>query len=121
MVALPRTCEFTRLTSAIEEARRYARFAPLVVAVLHHYDFRESGAEGAKLDLMEFARRLEWLRQQFDIKIVSLHSMTTIDDPAELATMVAARQRRERLPWRLKRRWPRHCLVHGSMWRVMLA
>ncbi len=121
LVALPRTCEFTRLTSAIDEARRYVRFAPLVVAVLHHFDFFESGAKGAKLDLAEFAKRLQYLQKQSDVKIVSLHSMATTNDPAQLVTRVLARQRRERLPWRVKHRWPKHCLVHGSMWRVMLA
>ena len=121
LAILPRTCQFTALESAIAEARRFAGLDPHVVAVLHHYDFRESGEPGANLDLPAFARRLAWLRQQPDVQVMRLDDMVASSRFGALARPFKGLIRKEHLPWRLRLRLPTQCLVDAPLWRQLLA
>lgn len=121
LAILPRTCQFTELESTIAEARRYARFAPHVVAVFHHYDFLESGEDGSTLDLPGFARRLAWLKRQSDVQVMGLADMVAAGRSGVLARVFSGRLRKEQLPWRLRQRLPSHCLVDAPIWRLIFA
>jgi peptidoglycan/xylan/chitin deacetylase (PgdA/CDA1 family) len=121
LAIVPRTCQFTELESAIAEARRYARFAPCVVAVLHHYDFYESTEAGSTLDLPAFTGRLAWLKRQADVQIMSLRDMVAISSAGAFVRGFRARVRKEHLNWRLQRRLPDYCLVDAPLWRQLLA
>jgi predicted deacetylase len=106
---LPRTCQLINIEAAVEEARCYAWLHPVVIAVMHHYDFRESGASDAPTDLDGFSGRLDWLVSQPDIRVVSLDTLSReasrIIDPNFLEAA------KRILPWRLSRMFPERCLL----------
>ena len=47
---LPRTCSLRTLGGAVRQTRRTRRLSPLIVAVMHHCDFSESGSEEATVE-----------------------------------------------------------------------
>ena len=51
LTELPRTCQLTELRPALAEARRHPHGDLAIVAVMHHYDFQESGRTDAPLTL----------------------------------------------------------------------
>lgn len=118
---LPRTCQLTELRSAVAEARRFARFSPDVVAVLHHYDFLESRDKGAKLSLADLDDLFRWLRDQRDVEVVTLGTMAGGASATGFHHAIRNQQRSQSLHWRLKRRMPNTCLVNAPLWRVLLA
>jgi predicted deacetylase len=68
LVEVPRTCQFTALECAINEARKYSGFtSPSVIAALHHYDFIVGGADENGLDMQAFIDTLAWLKRQPDV------------------------------------------------------
>jgi peptidoglycan/xylan/chitin deacetylase (PgdA/CDA1 family) len=69
---IPLTCQLTDLKSAVQEARRYCSARPLIVAIMHHYDFAESGDGSARLDLAGFRSLVHWLAEQPDLAAVRL-------------------------------------------------
>lgn len=121
LAVLPRTCQLVDIESALAEARRYAAFRTHVVAVLHHYDFRESGSEKARMDLDELGERLAWIRAQPDVAVMTLREMVAADSARVLVRHARPSVLREHLPWRLRQRLPRRCLVDASLWRLLLA
>ena len=118
LVVLPRTCQFTALESAVAEARRYAAFSPYIVAVLHHYDFRE---DGGTLDQYALTRLLAWLKQQSDVQIMTLHGLASTHSNRALAQPSLWSLRTKHLHWRLRSRLPTQCSVPAPLWRVLLA
>lgn len=105
---LPLTCHLPRLRNAIAEARRFARLAPVITVVMHHYDFPGGSSPVFGHD-DEFADLLAWVAAQDDVRVLSLSELA-----AELG--VAASQRvfrhlrlRDRLPWRFRHWLPDLC------------
>lgn len=80
------------------KARRFAQLDPHVVAVLHHYDFRENGEPAANLDLRSFASRLAWLKQQSDVQVMRLNDMVASGRSGVLARQFKGFIRTEHLP-----------------------
>lgn len=118
---MPPTCKFAQLESAIDEARRYARFAPIVIMVLHHYEFRENCGDGSTLDMAGFTDRLRWLKQQPDVEVMSLAAMAAAGSPAASARALGIQQTKAMLHWRLQKRLPSRCQVDAPIWRLLLA
>jgi peptidoglycan/xylan/chitin deacetylase (PgdA/CDA1 family) len=110
-VQLPRTCQTTELHAAIREARRHPAGRPAIVAVLHHYDFRESGQPDAPLTLKTLAVLLAWLREQPDVRLHTLGELA--QRHAAGVWRKAARRSRwvARRHWRLRALFPRYCLM----------
>jgi peptidoglycan/xylan/chitin deacetylase (PgdA/CDA1 family) len=106
---LPRTCQFKNIVVAVEEARRYAWSRPLIIAVMHHYDFRELGSTQTHFDLTGLQERLAWLVAQQDLQIVTLDTMRLecrgCIGPGRLDSLKGI------LPWRLSRWLPERYLV----------
>jgi len=106
---LPRTCQIRNIVAAVEEARRYAWSRPLVIAVMHHYDFHELGSPHAYIDLAGLQARLAWLAAQQDLRTVTLDTMSRecrgCIGPGRLDSLKGI------LPWRLRRWLPEQYLV----------
>jgi len=120
LVTLPRTCSLKNMETAVREARRVRFLSPLIIVVMHHYDFSESGEKSAAIDLPAFDRLLGWLMLQPDV---------TVSPLGEIAARLTARQCRralkrgrwrDSLHWRLQGYVPRYSLLTGSLWRSIL-
>lgn len=119
LVYLPRTCHVHELRQAVSEARANNSLSPIIVAVMHHYDFAESGHSSARLNAESFRELVHWLAMQGDIRPCTL---STIADQWNSAQSRAAFRRRlnmRRLPWPLQSRMPR--LIHtAASWPTLL-
>lgn len=121
LIAIPRTCQFVELESVISEMRKYSRFNPHLIAVMHHYDFHESGHNKSSMDLRGFASKLAWLAKQSDIEIMTIRGMVNASGSDVLNRISRRWFDAARLHWRLKERLPRHALLDAPTWRLLLA
>lgn len=115
---LPRTAQVKEFDTAFSEALRFEAASPILVFVLHHYDFAESGSAGAPLDLPRFGQMLAR---------ALAHPRTRVSTLSQLAQALPANDRRVALQQRLAgkrilgRLLPRSSLLDGPLWRGILA
>jgi hypothetical protein len=118
LVRIPRTCQLTGLKEHIQAARRLQKLDVVIVAVMHHYDFLESGEENAKLGLAQFDELLAWLAAQPDVKVQTLGRLVR-HSAGEIERAMWLHRLKQHLPWRIKVRLPNYCLITAPWWRVM--
>ncbi|MDP1680584.1 MAG: DUF2334 domain-containing protein [Burkholderiales bacterium] len=116
LALIPRTCNFCELIPALNEAHAYRFAAPAIVAVLHHYDFIESGHTNARLSLSTFDRLLGQIRQLPKVKFLTLEALAATRSPEAWQAACNRSQVIRRLPWRLQSLLPKHCLPTGWLW-----
>lgn len=122
---LPRTCQMTTLQSTLDALGGFVSFDPVVIAVMHHYDFVESGNPQATTDLKRFGALLNNLTQNAQLEVSTLSKLTN----AACASISSRHQQNawDKLPWRIRHSlpgqalflhtWPRlilHSLFHSS-------
>lgn len=61
---LPLTCHVSQIREAFAEARRISFMSPVIIAMIHHYDFTESGGANSKFDMKHFEELLAWVSYQ---------------------------------------------------------
>lgn len=61
---LPLTCHVSQVKEAFAEARRISFMSPVIIAMIHHYDFTESGSDNSKFDMKYFEELLAWVSHQ---------------------------------------------------------
>ena len=115
---LPLTAHLNHLNEAVNEARRFSKANPVIVVVMHHYDFAESRSNMAVTHISDLSDKISWLADQPDIKIRTLteisESMTSSD--------TAIRQYRIRNKYSLfSSMLPKHSFLNTTPWRGMLA
>jgi peptidoglycan/xylan/chitin deacetylase (PgdA/CDA1 family) len=119
---VPRLLPFTTrprdLPVAIEEARRFSGSHPVIIVVMHHYDFLESGSEQAAFDLAKFSVVLARLMDDPGIAVCKLADIAEDLNPA--ARPIYQHQTWARYP-RLRRCLPRHSFLNAPVWRAILA
>lgn len=113
---LPRTCHLETAERALAEARMFKYLAPIVVIVLHHYDFTDAAGEG-------FAR----LRAVLDrivadplCRVVTLHEAAIASTAEHSIIAIEHILNRGKAHWRIQRFYPQYCLVQRPLWRVLL-
>jgi hypothetical protein len=114
---LPRTCSVSALPMVIPALRRFSAFDPVVIAVMHDYDFEESGDPQARMDLSSFADLMQALASDKMIRFVSLDDLA-----AERIARPRSRARQrawQRLPWRIQCLLPRYALF-DQHWLTLL-
>ncbi|GAB4178090.1 MAG: hypothetical protein Fur0039_21740 [Rhodocyclaceae bacterium] len=115
---IPLTCRLDTLGAAIGEARRIERLSPIVVVILHHYDFFEHGGDGAKVSLDGFDASLARLASQPDVVGVTLEQLAARIRPRRMMgamRLAESLRRHPSLPLRL----PRYCIAPGPLWRTI--
>jgi peptidoglycan/xylan/chitin deacetylase (PgdA/CDA1 family) len=101
---LPRSCQMVDIQAAVVAARRDAWLGPVVIGVMHHYDFHESGSPQARIDLAGFAERLAWIAAQPDIEVLTLDGLARAC--CRHTHLSQLRGLHRLLPWRLRQRLP---------------
>ena len=117
---LPRTYGLRTLEIAAKEARRARRLSPLIIAVMHHYDFAESGSEEATIDLSAFDRLLGWLMEQPDLSVSPLRNVVAELTGPECHRALKRHRLRSALHWRLQKYVPQHSLSTAPLWRLLV-
>jgi peptidoglycan/xylan/chitin deacetylase (PgdA/CDA1 family) len=69
---LPVSCGMTELQDAVKAARKSSDDQPLVVALLHDYDFLDINDVTGVLTYQEFFDLMDWVSAQDDVRILSI-------------------------------------------------
>lgn len=75
---LPAICHITWLQDAVELARRLPDAQPVIVVLLHHFDFLEVNRKRGKLTYQDFVELLSWITSQKDIRVRSIDQATKV-------------------------------------------
>jgi predicted deacetylase len=119
LAQLPRTCQITVLEHALSEARRRPNGRLAIVAVMHHYDFKEFGQADAPLTLQTLANLLQWLRQQPDVRLNTLTELAARHDAETWHNAVRRNRWVERQHWRIRSLFPRYSLMPRTLFNYV--
>ncbi|MEZ0123236.1 MAG: DUF2334 domain-containing protein [Candidatus Reddybacter sp.] len=72
---LPRTGQASSLIMDANKYRDYAMLSPIIIAVLHHYDFIESNEKNSKFDLIQFEEIIKTITSTKYVRVTSLDSI----------------------------------------------
>lgn len=117
LTQLPRTCQITELRRALAEARRRPQGELAIVAVMHHYDFRESGHADAPLTLQQLSELFRWLRQQPDVRLNTLSQLAVRHDTETWRKAVWRNRWVQRRHWRIRSVFPRYSLMPHALYK----
>jgi peptidoglycan/xylan/chitin deacetylase (PgdA/CDA1 family) len=74
---LPATCTAIHLKEVVEAARNTSDPAPIIVVVLHEYEFTEVDPERGVLSFDDFERLLRWVTDQPDLTVQPMSELMT--------------------------------------------
>jgi peptidoglycan/xylan/chitin deacetylase (PgdA/CDA1 family) len=114
LAIIPQTTSIVSVRSAIERARRVQFFERTVVAVLHHYDFAESGSDRRRTDLTSLQELLAWLSRQEDVYPMTMARLMRRASSRSWALAARLLRARDRLPRRLRTLVPAGFLIHRA-------
>ena len=75
---LPATIDLPQIQEAVYVARNSSDKQPLIVVLLHDYDFKEHNQERGYITLPEFSDQVNWLASQSDVRMLSVTQATQI-------------------------------------------
>jgi len=113
VATVPLTCWLHNLRKAIAEAKRFRALNPVVVAVFHHFDFKESGDQSAYITVDALGELLDWARADPGIAVATLGG--AVESHGRLAFGVRCHAWRKHLPWRLRFLLPEHALLSSPL------
>jgi hypothetical protein len=116
---LPHTCNLAHLRTAVAEARCYAPLPSLVLVILHHFDFIESGQADAVLSLDQLDKALAWVSGQADLEPVTVSGLGQRIMPSECQRGLSRYRLGSALHWRVQAMLPRYSLVCGGWWGIL--
>ena len=118
---LPGTCNLSYVQNAVKDARRFIRWSPVILVIMHHYDFSETGNNRPITSLEEFDSLLAWINLQDDVQVQFM---------AEIAAKISIRHSwsnlrhwkwKKRLNWRLQAYLPGHCFTTVTPLQVLMS
>lgn len=113
---IPRTCDVHQLRQAYAEARRHPFLSPTIVVIMHHYDFLEGTDKPGKLSLQAFRETLLWLKQQPEVRFITLGRLAKNLGVAGSQETLMRHLKKDRLHWRLQCRLPKTLLMTRALW-----
>ena len=115
---LPRTAQVSNLITHIQKYRAYARLSPVIIAVIHHYDFIESNDKNAKFDLMGFEQIIKYITASKHVRITSLDSIANnLNSKNTFFAHSTHKLLSNNLNWRLQKLLPTPLFFHNSLKR----
>jgi hypothetical protein len=111
---LPRTAHLSDIPAALREARRFVKARPVVVVVMHHFDFFESGSDRAAIDMRGFDAALGQILHEPDVHICTLGNLAEEFD----APNTQLRQHHQLMSNAVAQRLlPKRCFLDTPLWR----
>jgi hypothetical protein len=114
LTIVPHTCNLMHLKEAVTEARRFGALDARVIVILHHFDFVESGSDGADIDLARLGQLLDWVAAQPDLACSTLGTLAAGLKADQSWRNLRLARWRSGLHWRLQRLFPRYTLLGGG-------
>jgi predicted deacetylase len=119
LIQLPRTCQITDLHRAVAEARHLPHGDLAIIAVMHHYDFRENGNTDAPMTLQLLSELFQWLREQPDVRLNTLDKLAARHNAETWRNAVRRSRWVQRLHWRVRSVFPRYGLMPHALFRYV--
>jgi hypothetical protein len=69
---LPKTCDLLRLKDTIQKSHGFIGTNPIIVVLLHPYDFKELHPQRAKFDFHQMVEILKWVKQQPNVQFKNI-------------------------------------------------
>lgn len=113
---LPHTCNLAQLKIAVEEACILKHSPSILIAVLHHYNFKEHSDNKGIIDLNGFSALLDWINNQPFIRTVTLNGISEMYSPHELQKPIEFHEQFKNSHWRIRKLMPQHCLYPNKSW-----
>jgi peptidoglycan/xylan/chitin deacetylase (PgdA/CDA1 family) len=109
---LPATIRPSQLEQAAEEASRFIHLDPVIVVMLHHYDFRRDDGDppGPTFSMSEFGAILDRLDNQTSVQVRTLEQIARQPRATKLAWPIHNRLKKM-LPYRFSKWLPSHCFL----------
>jgi hypothetical protein len=111
---LPASCWFHGLEKTVRSALRFRRLRPVIVVMMHDFDFMESGSKDAWLWMSEFGSQVEKLAHESNVRVCSLRQAWAEGaalTPERLIPYQLWRQTFRRSPWQY-----RHLFENQVLW-----
>lgn len=112
IIQLPRTAQLSSLKNTIIALQPFKALDPLVIAVLHHYDFN---GDSAKTSINSFDTLLTWVTKQQDISCYSLELLAANTTNSLALRAIAHNKLYNSAHWRLRKILPQNCLLPVSI------
>jgi len=119
-ISIPRTCNIWELKGTMLRARKFQAQRPVVVAVMHHFDFKETNPSTGRFTLNELDDLFAWLQQQSDMSCKTLSSVAN-EIASEPDAWLSFHRNRAKLPWLIRKHVPREILMKASFSRVLFS
>ena len=114
---LPRTCQMAALPATLDAIGAFASLDPVIIAVMHHYDFIESGNAQATTNLTRFGALLDGLRGDPRLQVSTLSGL--VDAPCASLASRLRQNAWKALHWRIQRRLPSQAMFQQT-WRRLI-
>jgi hypothetical protein len=96
---LPVSCDMIELKDAVKAARKSPDKQPLIVALLHDYDFLDINEVTGVITYREFFDLVDWVSAQEDVEVLSISQASKVID--DLSAERALRTKRLYYPEKL--------------------
>lgn len=116
---IPRTSHIAQLRNAYAEARRQRWLNPVIVAIMHHYDFSEARHNPGNISLDKFKADLLWLKQQGDVQFATLESIAQNLSLPHSWKIHIRHQYKNHLSWSIRRYLPLELLYTHPLWMYL--
>lgn len=109
---LPATCALSRVKHALKEAERFSALDPVIVVVLHHYDFQRDDDDPMRPQWSydSLGQLLDWLKNYEGLRIKTLSELAN-DIKMSGVRWPTYSNLHGSLSWRLKRWVPQECFT----------
>ena len=115
IMVLPRTGQISDLVKDARKFKRYSALSPMIISVMHHYDFIESNENNPKFDLHEFEEIIKSITSMKHVRITSLSGISNeLNTKNIIFGHNAYKLFTEKFNWRIKKHLPTSLLFHNS-------
>ncbi|MEY3787273.1 MAG: hypothetical protein RIQ94_2768 [Pseudomonadota bacterium] len=101
---IPRTCQLKNVMAAIDNAQLFTKLNPVIIVVLHHYDFDE--IHEAISPLVRLENLFQLINRSESITITSLNKIAHQYNPELSEYNIKLYADRQKLHWRIKKYLP---------------
>ena len=104
LLYLPATVQMLKLEATLDALGPFASFDPVVIAIMHHFDFVENGSPEAPIDLKRFGALLQRLSRRAELAVSTVSMLA--DSPCSSLTSRLRQNAWDGLHWRIQRLLP---------------
>ncbi len=114
---LPWSCHLNTVEQALEEARLYRQLSPVLVLVMHPYDFNAADCYGYE----QFRRLLDRIVAERRLHVRTVGQIAAESEVKNSLMAVGHALNKYEAHWRLQPYYPQFCLVQRPLYRITLS